>query len=77
MGDPSQPSRFFMSPGFAPDTVRRTRTSPGPGSAAGNSPTRNTSAAGPWRSYHAAIIAPPIVEAYSAETSICSMEHSW
>ncbi len=56
IGEPSQDCRFFTSPGFAPDMVRRTRISPGPGSAAGSSPTCSTPAAGPCRSYHAAII---------------------
>src|SRR4051812_32625982 len=54
---PSQSPRFLVSPALMPDMATRTRTSPGPGSAASISPTVNTSAAGPRRSYHAAFIA--------------------
>lgn len=51
MAEPSQPCRFFTSPGFTPDKHSRTRTSPAAGSGNGRSPTCNTSTAGPWRSY--------------------------
>ena len=45
MLDPSQPRRFFVSPGFTPESRTRHRTSPGPGSGAARSPTSITSAA--------------------------------
>src|SRR4051812_44116494 len=51
---PKASLRFFVSPGFTPDSATRTRTSPGPGSGVAISPTSSTSAAGPCRSYHAA-----------------------
>src|SRR5436190_898241 len=52
--DPSHPRRFFVSPGFTPESEMRTRTSPAPGTGAGISPVARTSAAGPCRSYQAA-----------------------
>src|SRR5262245_1418589 len=48
------PARDFTSVGFRPEATIRTRTSPGPGSGTGISPTRKTSAAGPFFSYQAA-----------------------
>ena len=54
MAESNRPLRFLVSPGFTPETVTRTRTSPGPGSGSGNSPTRSTSAAGPFSSYQEA-----------------------
>src|SRR6266545_2001570 len=54
IADPSQPRRFFVSPGFTPERVTRTRTSPGPGSGSGSSPAWRTSPAGPCRSYQTA-----------------------
>src|SRR5262245_8465786 len=53
--DPRHPARFLMSPGLIPENVSRTRTAPGPGSTSGSSPTWRTSAAGPCRSYQAAL----------------------
>src|SRR5262245_60871001 len=49
-----EPDRALTSVGLRPETATRTRTSPGPGSGTGRSPSLSTSAAGPFRSYHAA-----------------------
>src|SRR3954453_4318509 len=54
IGLPSHLPRFFVSPGFTPERATRTRTSPGPASGSGISPTWSTSAAGPGRWYQAA-----------------------
>src|ERR1700722_15544626 len=60
IGDPSQPRRFFVSPGFTPDLDTRTRTSPGPGSGAASSPNCSTPAAIPCRSYQTARTSPSL-----------------
>src|SRR5215813_1730850 len=50
------PLRALTSDGLTPDVLSATRTSPGPGSAAGISPTTSTSLAAPVLSYQAARI---------------------
>src|SRR5262249_32809199 len=52
-------TRAFTSVGLSPEATTRRRTSPGPGSGTGSSPTFRTSAAAPTRSYQAARILPP------------------
>src|SRR5689334_9771081 len=51
-----RPARLFTSEGLTPETLSLTRTSPGPGSGVGRSPTIKTSRAAPLRSYHAAFM---------------------
>src|SRR4051812_21270379 len=53
---PYSSRRFFTSPGLTPEAATRMRTSPGPGSGFGISPTIRTSRAAPCDSYHAALI---------------------
>ena len=56
--DPSQPRRFFVSPGFTPTSTREPDLA-GPGSGTATSPTCSASAASPCRSYQTARTNPP------------------